>query len=304
MSKAVKRIAKATGIAKVFSGIKNVVKKVAKSKIGKILLTAAAVYFGGAALMGAMGGASAGTGIMGTLSGAVQGAGAGISSAWSGLTGAASAAMGGNFGTAASSLGQGFTGAGAAGSKAVQAANMAATGGGFTGGGFGSVGVQGQTAASVPGMTTSTTAGAVNGAGSVAATAPVTNPGIVSSAWNGLGEYGKMAAVQGGMQIAGGALQGKAAQDQLEDQRRYDEQQAAAARNRYNENVGTSLWGSAPNNSQYSGPSIYDQFGRPPQGSPSSVSGGPMYAQAPGLVGGNMQGYGYPSFPVYNPRYG
>lgn len=295
MSKAVKSIGRAIG--KVVKGVVKVVKKVASSKIGKIILAAATIYFGGAALMGAMGGASAGTGFLGTISGAVQGAGAGISSAWSGLTGAFT-------GGGLSSLGQGFTGSYGAGSSAVTASNMAATGGGFAGGGYGSVGLQGQTGAQVAGMTSSTTAGAANTMGSAAgyapaaATTPVTSPGLVSGAWNGLGEYGKMAAVSGGMQLAGGALQGKAAQDQMEDQRQYELEQQTAARNRYNENVGTRLWGDAPSaGSEYSGPSVFAQQDMRMQQNPYANS---PYVRPPkympqngGLVAGMMPGYGY-----------
>ena len=58
MSKVVKGVGRATG--KVAKGVGNVVKKVASSKFGKILLTAATVYFGGAALMGGLSSSAAG----------------------------------------------------------------------------------------------------------------------------------------------------------------------------------------------------------------------------------------------------
>ncbi len=240
MSKVTKAIGRA--IKKTIKGVVKVVKKIASSKIGKILIAAATIYFGGAAILGAMGGASASTGLMGTISGALKGAGAGISSAWSGLTGATSAAMGGNFSAAGSSLGSGFTGANAAGAQAVSgAAQGVATGvtNGMTSGM--QVGLDGQPLASAMQNATQPTLQSLGGApldaGAKAAT-DFGGDGIISSAWNGLGDFGKMAAIQGSMQIAGGALQGKAA----EDQRRFDLKQQAAARDRYNTNVGTRLW--------------------------------------------------------------
>jgi len=241
MSKAVKKVGRAIG--KVVKGAVKVVKKVASSPIGKILLAAATIYFGGAAIMGAMGGASAGTGFMGTLSGALSGAGAGISNAWAGLTGAFT-------GGGLSSLGQGFTGSYSAGSGAVQAANMAATGGGFTGGGYGSVGLQGQTA--------STTGLSAAGGGAGLTPPPPGGGGIISNAWNGLGEYGKMAAVQGTTQLVGGALQGAGQQKALEEQRKFELDQQQAARDRYNENVGTNWWSGSGNEGAAS-PSTYAQ---------------------------------------------
>lgn len=302
MSKAVKSVGRAIG--KVVKGVVNTVKKVASSKIGKIILAAATVYFGGAAIMGAMGGASAGTGFLGTISGAVQGAGAGIANAWSGLTGAFT---GGGF----SSLGQGFTGSYGAGAGAVQSANAAAmqaanaglttTSAPMPGQAF----VQNTNLANVSGTTTSLP-GAAPGINTPFTSAPVLTspppptpePGIISRAWSGLGDYGKMAAIQGGMQIAGGALQGKAAQDQLEDQRRFDLEQQAAARDRYNQNVGTPLWGNTPPaGSEYAGPSIFAQQDMRLRQNPYANS---PYVRAPqpgGLIGGSMPGFGY--YPTY-----
>lgn len=101
MSKAVKGIGRAMG--GIMLGATKLVKKAAKTKLGKIALTAAAIYFAVPAVSGMLGGGATGT-VMGNLS-----------SAWSGLTGAASSAMAGNFSAAGSSLASGFTGAGAAG---------------------------------------------------------------------------------------------------------------------------------------------------------------------------------------------
>lgn len=241
MSKAVKSVGRAIG--KVVKGVVKVVKKVASSKIGKILITAAAIYFGGAAIMGAMGGASAGTGFLGTLSGAVSGAGAGISSAWTGLTGAASAAMGGNFAAAGSSLGSGFTGAYGAGSSAVTGAAAAAPSV-FAGGSV------------VPSATTVGAPNSVFAGGTLAPTsaASTASKGLVSGMWNGLGDYGKMAAVQGATQMAGGVIQGYGQQKAVEDQRNYEAEQAQLARDRYNQNAGTMWWGGDSGGGQAGGP--------------------------------------------------
>jgi hypothetical protein len=108
MSKVVK------SVGKVVKGVGRAVKKVAKSKIGKVLIGAAAMYFGvpmiSGALSGAAAGAAAGKGIMGTiggaLSGAASGAAAGISQAWAGITGAIGS---GSLGGAAKSLAGGMS---------------------------------------------------------------------------------------------------------------------------------------------------------------------------------------------------
>lgn len=236
MSKVVKSVGRAIG--KVVKGVVKGVKKFAKSKIGKILLAAATIYFGGAAIMGAVGGASAGTGVLGTISGAVQGAGAGIANAWSGLTGAAGALTSGQgLGAAGSSLSSGFTGAYTAGNSAVTAGQLAASSGALpaTPGAYGSAGTAGQTAttASTTGGITKTGAElAVDAAGREAASQA---PGLVGRAWNGLGDYGKFAAVSGGMNIAGGAIQGYGQQKAIEEQRDYEQRLI-------NQNVGAPIF--------------------------------------------------------------
>lgn len=235
MSKVVKGVGRA--ISNVVKGVTNVVKQVTSSKIGKVLLTAAAVYFGGAALAGAFGGASAGTGIMGTLSGALEGAASGIGSAWSGLTGAGSALMSGNMSGAASSVGSGFTGAYSAGESAAS-------------------GALGNAASGVTAAAPTASAGTMaNGLPvGVSADGPevasylnkATSQGIVDKAINSNGffdklmnsSYGPGAMVMGGTQLIGGAMQGYGADQQ--QKRQYQQEQAA--RDRYNTNIGTRLW--------------------------------------------------------------
>jgi len=128
MSKAARSVGRA--VKRVVSGIGKAAKKVASSKIGKIVLAAATTYFGGPMLMGAFEGATgaataagmAGSAAGGGLSGALAGAGAGLSSAASGIAGAWSSLLGGNIGAAGTALADGFMGtssaAGAAGELA------------------------------------------------------------------------------------------------------------------------------------------------------------------------------------------
>ena len=108
-----------TDVAKAATGV---VKSIANSNLGKAVLIAAAIYFGGAALSGGFG-ASAGGGSFFT------GMGAGVSSAATSLSSAWTSAMAGEFAQAGSTLGSAWTGAANAGMAtnpgwmAMQAAN-------------------------------------------------------------------------------------------------------------------------------------------------------------------------------------
>lgn len=127
ISKAIKKVTGA--VKKIVKGAGKILNKVMDSKVFKYAMIAATVYFGGAAIMGAMGGASAGTGFLGTITGAIQGAGAGLSSAMQGISGAWTAITGGQgIGAAASSLGSGVSGAYGAGQAAVSGAAAAGAG--------------------------------------------------------------------------------------------------------------------------------------------------------------------------------
>lgn len=83
MSKAVKGVARA--VKKVVKGIGKAVKKVMKSPIGRVLAIAALSFIGAPMLAGAMQGAAAGSGFLGTISGALSGAAQGFSAAMSGI---------------------------------------------------------------------------------------------------------------------------------------------------------------------------------------------------------------------------
>lgn len=93
MSKVVSGIGR--GIKKVLSGIGKAAKKFVKSKIGKVIIGAALIYFTGGMAAGMMSGA---------------GAGAGLSAAASQLGAAGSALLGGNLGAAGSAIASGFSG--------------------------------------------------------------------------------------------------------------------------------------------------------------------------------------------------
>lgn len=188
MSRVVRSIGK---VAKAAFKVATVVPRTLnKSKFGRVVLAAAAIYFGGPAIMGAISGAStaaaAGTSMM---SGALSGAQAGLSGAVAGLQTAAGAiakegltrqAMG----QAAQSLAQGFTGGGAVGDVAQQA--------------VGNTVRSGSTRLAEAAVT-----GATNSAG----------PGIVSQALNS--RLAPAALVVGGNMLAGRA-QEKAAEAQYQ----------------------------------------------------------------------------------------
>jgi hypothetical protein len=280
MSKVVKGVFRA--VSKVVSGVVKAVKKVAKSPIGKIILAAATIYFGGAAIMGAMG-APAGSGIMGAL----QGAGAGISNAWTSLLQAGSSALGGNFAQAGSQLSAGFQGTTmAAGSTAAAAAPAAsAAGSGITLGG--PAPQYGANALLNP-------SGAVTSGGAAIPAAAAPTAAKTAGFW---GTNAGAATVLAGGQLAGGLIQGVGAQKEAERQ----EQLQAEVRARYNRNVGTPLWGNQESTG-YTGESTTNPliYQRPDY----QVAGGPsLLQQGQGLVGGNMNPvFGYAGFPVFNPR--
>lgn len=234
MSKVVKSVGRA--ISKVVKGAVNAVKKVGKSKFGKVLIAAAGVYFGGAALSGMMQGASAGSGFLGTISSGLQGAVQGIGNAWSSLGTAATQALGGNFANAGTAISSGFQGGTAsmvdgalvtqpmsfAGAPATPLASPAAPTNSpswMVNSGLAKAPPQ----VSIPGL-------------NVPPVAPPTNPGLIAGMMSS--PYAAPAAIMGGSQLIGGVMQGYGAQKQQERQ----EQLHAEAQNRYSTNVGTRLW--------------------------------------------------------------
>lgn len=250
MSKIVSGIGRAIG--DVVEGVGKAVESIAKSPIFKVIGTAALVYFGGAALMGAVGGASAGaaagSGFLGTLggaaSGALSGAGAGISSAWSGLLGAGSALTGsGGLSGAAESLSSGFMGSNAAGAASVTPTIGLTQGASALTGSAGAVPGGGGIGAMEPanyalGGTTKSSLAVPNLAPAAPSSAPV---GFIDKMM--ANKYAAPALIQGGMQLAGGLIQGYGAQQAADQANTRQDQLSAEARDRYNRNVGTRLWG-------------------------------------------------------------
>lgn len=249
MSKVVKGIGRA--VSKVVKGVVNTVKKVAKSKFGKILIGAALVYFGGAALMGAMGSGAAGTAGLSGLAGAAEG----ISAAWTSLGTAGSQLLAGNLGNAVSALGSGIGGSAATvGANGAMLVNGGVVGSGLTapavgtttgtvGGGGLTVPAAGSTTGAVGGSTLTTgaptwsssliseTAGAgglktagINIAPGLGAGAGAAPTGLVAKMM--ASPYAAPALITAGSQLAGGLISGYGAQ-----------KEKAADLARYNSNI-------------------------------------------------------------------
>lgn len=234
MSKVVKGIGRA--ISGVVKGVVNVVKDVAKSKLGKILITAAAVYFGGAALSGAFGGA---TTAAGTVATGLEGATAAIGNAWTSLgtaatqaAGAVTGAEGASFANAGNALSTGFGGSAATmGSEGLISNAVAPS--------AASLPVQSGGRAMANGLPFNPSDAQVtnyiqNAAGNSSLTSPPSSfmGNMMSS------PYAAPAAIMSGTQLIGGAMQGYGAQQEAKRQ----EKMSADARTRYNANVGTRLF--------------------------------------------------------------
>ena len=284
MSKAVKSVGRA--ISGVVKGVTNVVKSVASgvskvfsSKLGKVVLMAAAVYFGGAALMGGIGGATstaAGTSFL-------SGAQAGLQSAWAGITSGSISGVASGF-TNAFNAGAGGSLASAAGGSAL--------------------------ASAAPTVQTASQLGS-SFATDMAAAGVKSAPLVNGAASAGMGELAKYGLITGGMQLAGGVISGVGQQKAMEDQRNYETQQAQLARDRYNQNVGTSLWGAAPKDAPAGAPGQTPFTGYDPVAEARALAErrrAEFDAQYPstGLIARGMQ-YGQPTtnnnFPIYNPMY-
>ena len=224
MSKLVKSVGRAIG--KVVSGVKNIVKKVFKSKLGKLVAGAALMFFGVPAVAGLFGGGAAGAA---GLSG-FAGASANISAAWGSLTGAASSMLAGNFAQAGTQLSTGMLGPatdaiGAGGAAAGEAAGAAS-----------GAGAAGQAAGGAAWTQSPTGLNVLAGEGN----AMVQPTGLLSKFTSS--PYFAPAVVQAGGAVLQGIGQAKAGQAQLE----YQEKLKNDEIKRYNTNVGTRLWGNAP----------------------------------------------------------
>lgn len=208
----------AKAVKKTFKSVTNVVKKVVKSKVFKVVAVAALAYFGGAAITSMIGG--------GTAS-------AGIGSAWGGLQGAGSALASGNIGGAFSALGSGFTGGAAAGATGTFAGGQAAAQSAIAGNAAATTAAAANSAvqATTPGLTSTTTSlttpglesmkvGAKLGLDTTAqsligqSTTEVAKTGLLA----GLGDASKAALITSGVNLGGQMIQGYAQQKQAEEQ--------------------------------------------------------------------------------------
>jgi len=261
MTKAVSSVGRAlggvvSGAVKAVSGIaKNVgglVKSIASSKLGKAVMIAAAIYFGGAALSG-------GFSSMGAGGSFFSGMGTGVANAASSLSTAWTSAMSGNFSQAGSALSSGFSGE----SYAANAFGPTSANAGFGGGNMSANAVTTSGAPVVQPPPGAGTFGAntVNGAAvstpgaapGTVLTTPVTAPvippavppnGAPLSTWDKIvsSPYTAPALISGGMQVGGAYIQGQAQEKQLREQREYEERMAREARDRYNTNAGATLF--------------------------------------------------------------
>lgn len=244
-------------IKKAASKTVDAVKDVAGSKFGKLIITAAAIYFGGAALSG-------GLGTIGTETSFLSGMGTGVSNAATSLSSAWTSAMKGEFSQAGSQLASGIQGQAAqpttqglvngSTSLADTGAKMTtqgSTGGISTGAGSGT-GLNAPTStlnASNAGGMTNAQAGNLSTKISTLGSGAGTGAGADAGIAQGLIGAAK---VTGGMQLAGSVIQGYGAQKTAEEQRAYELAQQKAALDRVNQNVGT-LWWNAPQQQQPTG---------------------------------------------------
>lgn len=253
----------------VAKGVGNFAKQIGSSTLGKAVLLAATIYFGGAAIAGGYGGfATGGAG------GILSGMGAGVSSAASSLSSAWTSAMAGNFAEAGSTLGGSWTSAAQQGaiSNPAGLALSQTPGVSLTEAAPvapepvpNSLGAPPDQVARMPVDQLSNVQAPPSPAGvdyslSSASNAPagtgVQPPGnwgytagstsSTPGMWDKVisSPYTAPALISGGMQVGGAYLQGQAQEKQLREQREYEARMAKEARERYNANVGAPLWSS------------------------------------------------------------
>jgi hypothetical protein len=235
--RSISKVVKGTvnAVTKVVKGTVGAVKKFAKSKLGKIIIMAAAVYFGGAALMGGLKGAAAGQGFLGTISSGLSGAAQGVANAWTSLGTAATQALGGNFANAGNALSTGFQGGtatmaeGALFSQPLSIANAAPM----------STPAAPMSAPPTSGLDMNAILGKTPPQMSIPGVGVPTSPptGLIAGMMSS--PYAAPAAIMSGTQLIGGVMQGAGARQEQKRQEQLDQ----TARNRYNTNIGTRLWG-------------------------------------------------------------
>jgi len=304
-------------------GVSNLASEISKSPLGKAIVIAAAVYFGGAALAGGFGSSAAGGSFL-------SGMGTGVSSAASTLSGAWSGVMGGNM-----TLSQAASNIGGAWGTAGTAAGQAAGTGAMTVGSAVAPGTVGAPSATIGAPTAGAPTAAVNGGItqanigstmggaqglSMPASAPLASAGVtpvapVTSSAPGFfsSDLAKYGAITAGTQVVGGLIQGAGQKQAMEDQRDYELRMAQEARDRYNANVGTALWSANQPinpNTGLPGVNAWD-----PQQAARDINAryagtpGVSTVGTPGLINRNLTTVpaGTPmannNYPVYNPYY-
>lgn len=263
----------------VADGVGDLARSIADSPIGKAILIAGAVYFGGAALMGGLGESAAGGSFLSGMGAGVESAAGSLSSAWSAtmagdISGAAgyvgnawgSAGTAGEMASAANAAAMGpsaslmSTGGSVLPSTAAPAANALTTasqipaaaspGTGLTAGAGTSTGLTsgGMSATGATGTLGSASPYALvqpGAASTLASTLPATLPAAAATPaagwWAGVDPYLKTAAVMGGTQVVGGLISGAGQAKAAEDQRNFEVDQAELARQRRNKNMGAQL---------------------------------------------------------------
>lgn len=282
MSKVVKKVGRA--ISNVVKGAVKVVKKVASSKIGKVLITAAAVYFGGAALAGGFSSSAAGGSFL-------SGMGTGLSNAAASLGQAWTSVLSGNLSGAGSAISSGFQGLNAA-----QAAGTAAQ----------AVGTAAEAAGAFSGATST---GLPTVAGD-AANVLTNKSGLVSGILNGMGDRSKAALITGGSQLVGGVIQGIGQQKAVEEQRAAEQQAIAEQRARYDNSVQQYLQqansGVQPGGEYVpQGPNYDPVLEARNLAAKYGAMAGAVPQLRPGVINSQMPGWGTTNnnFPIYNPAY-
>lgn len=239
----------------VADGVGDLARSIADSPVGKAILTAGAVYFGGAALAGGFGSSAAGGGFL-------SGMGSGVASAAETLSSAWSSTLAGNFGEAASSIGNAWGTAGTAGGTSAQlAADLAANSSMAAQGGYNpgitnpvpsydaAAAYSGQGAApalnglsgTAPATPPSPYSLSYQAPSQLGMPAPVAPPTAPAGWWGGVDPYLKTAAVMGGTQVVGGLISGAGQAKAAEDLRNFEVDQAELARQRRNKNMGAQL---------------------------------------------------------------
>lgn len=196
MSKVVQGIGDAIGdvvkgaisvVKNVADGVGDLARGIANSPIGKAILIAGAIYFGGAALAGGFGQAAGGGSFL-------SGMGTGVASAAETLSSAWSSTLAGNFGEAASGIGNSFGTAYTAGGNSAAMTSALQSG----------VGIEGlKSSATIPGASSSNVAALGPGTSQVAAAAPTaptagtgltaggsTSQGLITNGMSAAGDVG------------------------------------------------------------------------------------------------------------------